>query len=117
MDAAAITLRDATVADLERIFEIYNREVEHGIATFDVEPRRVGADDGWLTERAPYHPVLVAEDAAGRVVGWARRGPWPPRGAYRRTGEVSVYVDDDARGAGIGGRLLATLIERARETP
>lgn len=117
MDAASITLRDAAADDLPRIFEIYNREVEHGIATFDVEPRRVGVDDGWLTDRAPYHPVLVAEDASGEVVGWASTGPWSPRGAYRRTGEVSVYVDPAARGAGIGRGLLAALVERARETP
>ena len=114
---AAITIRDATIDDLPRIFAIYNREVEHGIATFDVEPRRAGADDGWLTERAAYHPVLVADDAAGAVVGWASTGPWSPRGAYRRTGEVSVYVDPPARGDGIGSVLLTALVERARRSP
>ena len=117
MPPTPITIRDATVADLPRIFEIYNHEVEHGTSTFDVEPRRAGADDGWLTDRATYHPVLVATDAAGAVAGWASTGPWSPRGAYRRTGEVSVYVDSDARGGGIGGRLLGALVERARETP
>jgi L-amino acid N-acyltransferase YncA len=117
MPLTEIEIRDATKEDLPRIFEIYNREVEQGISTFDVEPRRAGADDGWLTDRADYHPVLVAIDDSGSVAGWASTGPWSPRGAYRRTGEVSVYVDPDARGAGIGGRLLSALVERARETP
>ena len=111
-----ITIRDATAADLPRIFAIYNREVEHGIATFDVEPRHVGTDEAWLSERPPFHPVLVAIDGGDEVAGWASIGPWSPRGAYRRTGEVSVYVDPDFRGAGIGGKLLAALIERARGT-
>ena len=114
MEPGEITIRDATVADLPRVFEIYNREVEHGIATFDVEPRRAETDAGWLTGREPFHPVLVAERAGGVVVGWASTGPWSGRGAYRRTGEVSVYVEGTARGAGIGGRLLAALVERAR---
>lgn len=116
MATQPIDLRDATAADLPRIFEIYNHEVEHGIATFDVEPKRPGADDGWLSERAPYHPVVVAE-RRGDVVGWASIGPWSPRGAYRRTGEVSVYVDREARGRGIGRQLLEAIVARARETP
>lgn len=87
-----------------------------GIATFDIEPRQAGRDDGWLTGRAPYHPVTVAV-ADGEIAGWASIGPWSPRGAYRRTGEVSVYVDDERRGAGIGGLLMTDLVERARALP
>lgn len=114
MDEQAIAIRDATVADLPRIFAIYNREVESGIATFDVEPRVAGVDDAWLTGRSEQHPVLVAVDGAGEVLGWASIGPWSPRGAYDRTGEVSVYVDETGRGRGIGGALLGALVERAR---
>jgi len=114
LDEAAIEIRDATVADLPRIFAIYNREVEEGIATFDVEPRIAGVDDAWLGGRDVQHPVLVAVDDTGDVIGWASIGPWSPRGAYRRTGEVSVYVDETARGGGVGGTLLGALVERAR---
>ena len=109
-----ITIRGAESADLPRIFEIYNHEVEHGIATFDVEPKRIGTDDGWLTERAPSHPVLIATDESAEVCGWASIGEWSPRGAYRRTGEVSVYVDFGARGRGVGMALLGALVDRAR---
>ncbi len=87
-----------------------------GIATFDIEPREAGRDDGWLTDRAPYHPVTVAT-AGDEVVGWASIGPWSPRGAYRRTGEVSVYVDPERRGAGIGGLLMDDLVARAATLP
>jgi len=116
MPPAPIELRLADRGDLPRIFAIYNREVETGIATFDIDTREPGRDDGWLTDRAPYHPVTVAVDGAGAIAGWAAIGPWSPRGAYRRTGEVSVYVDPAARGAGIGRMLLADLVERARAT-
>lgn len=111
-----VEIRAAEIGDLPRIFEIYNREVVGGIATFDIEPRVSGVDDGWLTDRAPYHPVIVAAED-GEVVGWASIGPWSPRGAYRRTGEVSVYVDERARGRGIGKRLLAELVDRGRALP
>jgi len=110
-------IRLATRDDLPRIFAIYNREVETGIATFDIEAREPGRDDGWLTDRAPYHPVTVAVDGAGEIAGWAAIGPWSPRGAYRRTGEVSVYVDSARRGLGVGRALLTDLVERARSIP
>lgn len=87
-----------------------------GLSTFDIEPREAGRDDGWLTDRAPHHPVTVAT-SGDEVVGWASIGPWSPRGAYRRTGEVSVYVDTERRGAGIGGRLMDDLVERVRAIP
>ena len=117
MQAAELEIRDATIDDLPRIFAIYNREVERGIATFDVEPRVAGVDDRWLTERSADHPILVATDGrGGDVLGWASIGPWSTRGAYRRTGEVSVYVDAEARGRGLGGTLLGALIDRARGT-
>jgi L-amino acid N-acyltransferase YncA len=114
--AGSPDIRIATRADLPRIFAIYNREVEGGTSTFDIDTREPGRDDGWLTDRDPWHPVTVAV-ADGEVVGWAAIGPWSPRGAYRRTGEVSVYVDPAVRGTGIGGALLTDLVERARSIP
>jgi L-amino acid N-acyltransferase len=108
------SVRDARAEDLAAIFEIYNGEVEHGIATFDTEPRILGRDDAWLTERdAERHPVVVAL-LDERVAGWASLNPWSTRGAYARTVEASVYVHADHRGQGLGKLLLAALVERAR---
>ena len=113
MPDAPIEIRDAALADLPRIFAIYNAEVEHGIATFDVVPKDPERDADWLTGRDEIHPVIIA--AAGEeLLGWASIGPWSPKGAYRRTGEVSVYVDEGARGRGVGRRLLEELVARAR---
>ncbi len=111
----AIKIRPAVVGDLESIFSIYNHEVEHEVSTFDTQPRVLGRDDGWLTERPERYPVLVGElnDA---LAGWGSLSQWSPRGAYARTAEVSVYVDRPLRGSGYGKQLLAALIEIAPET-
>ena len=114
MDEREITIRDATLADLPRIFEIYNNEIEHGIATFEVEPKTVEGDRGWLTDRGDLYPVVVATDATD-LLAWASLSQWSPRGAYRRTAEVSEYVDADHRGQGLGKAILNALIERARD--
>ena len=112
---AAITLRDATDADLEAIRDIYNHAVEHTTAIWnevliDVDNRRA-----WLElRRTKGFPVLVAEQA-GRVAGYASYGDWRAFDGYRHTVEHSVYVDKDCRGAGIGKLLMQALIEHARD--
>jgi len=109
------TIRDARAEDLEAIFDIYNREVLHGVSTFDTEPRVAGRDDDWLTARdRERHPVIVAE-VDDRVAGWASLNPWSSRKAYGRTVEGSVYVHTDYRSRGVGRALLAAIIERARQ--
>ena len=107
-------MRDAEVRDLGAIFDIYNHEVRHGTSTFDTEPRELGRDDAWLSDRdRERHPVLVAVDG-DQVVGWGSLNPWSTRGAYARTVEGSVYVDAGHRGGGVGKVLLGALIDRAR---
>lgn len=105
-------IRDATSDDLARIFEIYDREVLHGTATFETQPRTPAQQLEWfaLHDRVRY-PVLVAE-VEEAVAGWARLYPWSPRPAYARTAENAVYVDPAFRGRGIGKLLLHRLIGR-----
>jgi phosphinothricin acetyltransferase len=58
-------------------------------------------------------PFLVAEDDAGRVVGFARVSPYSDRCVYEGVGEHGVYVDSGARGQGHGRRLLDALAAEA----
>ncbi len=56
--------------------------------------------------------------ACGRpkdLSGWARIAEYSPRPAYAGVGEVSIYVDRDARGQGVGSALLAELSRQAAE--
>ena len=55
-------------------------------------------------------PRLVAA-ADASVLGWACLSPTSAREVYRGVAEVSVYVAAEARGGGLGGRLLRALIE------
>ncbi len=108
-----ILLRDAVEADLVAIRDIYNHAVEHTTAIWnetlvDIDNRR----QWWGARIAKGYPVLVAE-RDGQVAGYASYGDWRAFDGYRHTVEHSVYVDKDARGAGIGELLMRGLIERA----
>lgn len=108
----AILIRDSRDADLPAIAAIYAHHVLHGTASFELEPPGPDA----LRERraavlAHGLPYLAAE-CGGTIVGYAYAAPYRPRPAYRHTVEDSVYVRAGHAGQGIGGKLLAALIER-----
>lgn len=108
-----VVIRPATEADLDAIRDIYNHYVAHSTCTFQLEPDTAAERRAWFRDRAPAHPVTVAE-VNGAVVAWAALSPWKSRCAYARSAEASVYVRPDAHRRGLGRALLADLIERGR---
>jgi phosphinothricin acetyltransferase len=107
------TLRSAREADLPAVTAIYNDAVARTTATFDVDPKTLEDQRAWFQRHGPAHPVIVAEED-GRVVGWASLSPWSDRCAYARTAEISVYLEESARGRGIGGALVDEILARGR---
>lgn len=110
--SARILVRDSIDPDLPRIQSIYAFHVEHGTASFELEPpdlaeiaaRRANV----LANGFPYLVATIDDE----VVGYAYANFFRTRPAYRFTLENSIYIDDARRGQGIGGRLLAQLLER-----
>jgi L-amino acid N-acyltransferase len=108
-----VAIRSARLDDAEAIRQIYNAEVTTSTVTFDLVPRSLEEQREWLTARSGAHAVLVAENEADGVVGFASLSPWGKRPAYATSVEDSVYVHRDHRGRGIGRLLLAELLEIA----
>jgi phosphinothricin acetyltransferase len=108
-----VDVRLATVVDAEPIRRIYNREVEHSSVTFDLVPRTLDDQQAWLSQREGAFGVIVAV-LDDQVVGFASLSEYRSRPAYRTTVENSVYVDESARGRGVGAALLGELIDLAR---
>lgn len=111
-----MTLRLATAADAEQIRAIYNHEVMHTTATFDLVPRSLPDQQAWLAARSGAFSTVVAsdpDDPDGDVVGFAALSPYKERAAYRTSVEDSVYVRRDRSGRGIGRLLLGELLQVA----
>jgi phosphinothricin acetyltransferase len=106
-----MSVRAATLDDLDAIAEIYRHYVVTSIATFETDPpdaaewrRRFAA----ITDAGL--PFLVTE-RDGAVAGYAYCGPWKSRPAYRTTVENSVYVAPSAIGNGCGTELVLALLD------
>lgn len=102
-------IRAAVESDLPVVTDIYNQAVLRATGTFDTEPQTLEQRRGWFARHGAGHPVIVAEEAR-KVVGWASMSPYSDRCAYARTAEVSVYIDEKARGRGLGGELLEAIL-------
>ena len=109
----AVTVRDATPADLPQITAIWNHEVLWTDATTDTEPRNDRTAPQWLERHPVSYPVVVAV-TDDRVLAFGALAPYRLKPAFARTVEDSVYVERGHRRAGLGGLILAELIRRAR---
>ncbi|MDB5372765.1 MAG: N-acetyltransferase family protein [Belnapia sp.] len=108
-----IMLRDSTAADIPAIAAIYGHSVQHGRASFELEPPEV-AEMARRREAilAGGYPYIVATDGAGRLLGYAYVSAYRARPAYRFAVENSIYVAPDAGRRGVGRLLLPALIAR-----
>ena len=110
---ARLAIRPCTGADLAAVTRIYAYHVAHGTATFELVP----PDEAEIARRRAAVqnlglPWIVASLDDGPIVGYAYASAYRLRIGYRFTVEDSVYVDPAHAGQGIGGLLLAHLIER-----
>jgi phosphinothricin acetyltransferase len=107
-----ISIRPVRSADIAAITRIYAHAVQHGTASFELDPpdvdemtRRLAALD------AGGFPYLVAEaESESEILGYAYAGPYRARPAYRFTVEDSVYIAPAAHRRGLGRLLLERLI-------
>jgi phosphinothricin acetyltransferase len=108
-----LTIRQATLADLGAITEIYNEAILKTAATFDTEPKTLEEQESWFASHGPKYPILVAEQD-DLVVGWASLSMWSDRCAYADTAEISLYIKEEQRGKGIGRKLLGAIIQEGQ---
>lgn len=109
-----LEIREASRDDAAAIAHIYNQGIEDRAATLETQLRTPEERAEWLAARGPRHPVLVAVERSGMVVGWGSLNPFNPRPVYDHVADFSVYVAREQRGRGIGDALLGALEKRAR---
>lgn len=108
----AVTIREASAADVPAIARLYATEVREFVNTYEydipTESEMLERFTGIVEHGFPY---LCAE-LDGEFAGYAYASAFRARAGYRWTVENSVYVAAPAQGRGIGTTLLDALIER-----
>ena len=108
-------IRSATPADAAKLLEIYAYYVTDTAISFEYDvPPTEEFRKRIETRLSRGYPYLVAE-ADGKLLGYAYAGPFIDRAAYAHCCELTIYLDKNARGRGIGRRLYGALEEALGE--
>lgn len=94
----------------ETVREIYLQGIATGHATFEMDAPEW---EGWDAAHLDHCRLVARFD--GHVVGWAALSAVSGRCVYGGVAEVSVYVDAQQRGRGIGAMLLGRLAADSEE--
>lgn len=117
-------IRPATREDARPIAEVHVASWRHAYRGLlpDDYLEKLSVDEreaqrlAWFADPRSSSGVLVAEDDAGRVVGFATFGPSRDDDAPMGTGEVpAIYVDPTEVGKGIGRQLIEETAAALRE--
>jgi phosphinothricin acetyltransferase len=107
------TIRSSRDKDIPTLTEIYSYYVSHTTYTLEITPPTF---DEMANRRADVQSknmlYLIAEQA-DLLVGYAYCNWFKPRAAYRFSTEVSIFLNKDTCGKGLGRQLLNALIHEA----
>jgi phosphinothricin acetyltransferase len=102
----SLRYRIATLADLPQIVDIYNSTIPSRMVTADTQPVSVESRIPWFEAHLPDKwPLWLMSDEKG-IIGWASLQAFYDRPAYDATAEVSIYLNAEIRGMGLGSQVL-----------
>lgn len=109
-----LKFRNAELDDLTKIVEIYNSTIASRMVTADTDLVSVESRYEWFNEHSPgRRPLWVIKSSSNDIIGWVSFQSFYGRPAYDITAEISIYLEVDQRGKGLGKEILKYCIDYA----
>lgn len=109
-----MNFRNAERQDLARIVEIYNSTIPSRLVTADTEFVTVESRLEWFDAHSSRRrPLWVIENHHLNIIGWVSFQSFYGRAAYDATAEISIYLDENERGKGLGQQVLAYALDQS----
>ena len=101
-----LTIREMADSDWHAVARIYQEGMDTNLATFQTV---CPTWEHWNAAHLPQCRLVAVLD--GAVVGWVALSPYSSRPVYAGVAHLSIYIGAEARGVGVGKKLLSALIE------
>lgn len=108
-----VEFRSVSLDDAAAIADIYRPYVENTAVSFEYSAPTADEIAKRIKNTTAFYPYCVAVKN-GRVIGYAYAGRCGARRAYDRSAELSIYIDENEHGAGIGTKLYELLEAQLR---
>jgi L-amino acid N-acyltransferase YncA len=105
-----ITIQSMTLDSWKDVQRIYESGIFTKNATFE---KQVPGWESW--DKAHRKDCRLIATVGGNTVGWAALSDVSSRCVYTGVAEVSIYVDPEYWGQGIGSRLMGSLIKESEK--
>lgn len=109
--------RFAKFEDLPRIVEIYNDTIPSYMVTADLTAVSVESRHEWFNQHTPEKYPLWVIEINEEIAGWISLSPFKERPAYSKSAEISIYIDKNFRGQGLGHKSLSFVEEQMTDYP
>ena len=103
----------AELSHLPTIVETYNSTIPSRLVTADLEPVSVNEKEKWFLDHHPDTRPLWILKLNGTYSGWMSFQNFYGRPAYSGTAELSIYLNEEVRGKGLGKLCLQKAIEES----
>ena len=106
------TIRPIRENDAPAYARIYNHYIRSTTVTFEeTEISNQEALQRIQQTTLAGYPWLVFEESDKQLSGYAYAGLFKERASYRQTLELSIYLDANATGRGIGSKLMQAILD------
>jgi L-amino acid N-acyltransferase YncA len=97
-----VTFRIATREDLQKIVDTYNQSIPGRKATADLQKVTLESKFSWFDAHQKFNRPIFVVGYQGKYAGWMSFSDFYGRPAYDATAELSIYLNSEFHGMGIG---------------
>lgn len=109
-----MNIRRAQRTDVPAMREIFNEVLRNSNSIYREEEVTLEERYAWFDEKLEHGFPIFGAYEGDHLIGYAGYGTWRAAQGYRKSVELTIYVDQKFRGVGIGSALMKTIIEQAK---
>lgn len=109
-----VKLRPATEIELPLFTKVYNQAIAERNITADINQVTDEEMAKIFDQHDAARPLFTVIDEEDRPIGYASLNYFYGRPAYDETAELSIYLDEDLRGKGVGTKVMERIEQEAK---